>query len=80
MQNACKIAETGLVGMLYDMNNPLANIKLCVELLQSADDENKEVYYSIINKNVESLRNALKQISNSFVNEGFALHLSVPEF
>ena len=80
MQNPCKIAETGLVGMLHDMNNPLAHIKLCMELLESGNEEKREEYYRIINKNLDSLRDSIKQISNSFLNEGFAVHLEVQEF
>jgi nitrogen-specific signal transduction histidine kinase len=80
MENSCKIAETGLVGMLHEMNNPLTNIKLCMDLLESCNEEKKEEYYGIINKNIDNLKTAIQQLSNSFISEGFALHLTVGEF
>jgi nitrogen-specific signal transduction histidine kinase len=80
MENSCGIAKEGLVCMLHEMNNPLANIKLCMELLESGNEEMKEVYYGIINKNIDTMHDSIKLISNSFINEGFAVHLEVKEF
>ena len=80
MESSCDIAKDGLVCMLQEMNNPLANIKLCMELLESGNEEMKEVYYGIINKNIEVMHDSIKLLSNSFIHEGFAVHMEVKEF
>ena len=80
METSCDIAKEGLVCMLHDMNNPLANIKLCMELLESGNEEMKEMYYSIINKNIDVMQDSIKLLSNSFINEGFSVYMEVREF
>ena len=79
MENTCKIAEVGLIGMLHEMNNPLTNIKLCLELLESAPAHLREVYYSIIKKSADVMESSIKDIYSSFVENGFSLHME-PEY
>ena len=71
MDSSNKIAAAGLVNMLNEINNPITNIKLCLELLQNCSEDARETYYSILKRSVEIIEMSLKDISNAFVNEDY---------
>ena len=76
MQNKNNIAESGLVFLLKEMNNPLTNIRLSVELLENGNEEMRQVYYDIIKKNTALLEAAVKELSDTFLqDEGFGMYL-----
>lgn len=83
MENYCKIAETGLVGMLQEMKNPLTNINLCLELLESGGAVQHADYYAIIKKSALEMESSIREICSCFLDQGFALQLAplplVPE-
>jgi len=79
MENNSKIISAGLVCLLNEMNNPLTSIKLCMELLQTASEETREEYYTIIEKSTEQLQHAVHELSNSFLKDGFYADFHVEE-
>lgn len=76
MESPCKIAELGLISMLHDMNNPLTNIRLCLELLEDGSPELKEKYYLIIKSSADKMESSIKDICSCFVSEEFTVHVS----
>lgn len=75
MENNSKIAAIGVVGALQEMNNPLTNIKLCVEMLE-AGIPNPELYYEIMRKNTATMEKSIKELCDVFANEEFRIQLS----
>lgn len=76
MENKNNIAESGLVYLLNEMNNPITNIRLSVELLENGNEDMRQVYYDIIKKNTALLEAAVKELSDTFLqDEGFGMYL-----
>lgn len=77
MEQRCKIAQEGMINMLQDMRNPLANIELSLELLQlehSADQES--ACYNIIQKNTNRIAHSIHELCKCFFEQGFTLCIS----
>ena len=75
MENSCKIAAVGLVGLLHEMNNPLTSIKLSLELLDSPDIEIREIYLCIIQKSVVLIESSIRDICSSFIENELTVQL-----
>ena len=76
MKAESKIAELGMINMLCQIKNPLTNIQLCLELLESATvNQNKEVYYKIMKNSVGEIESTVRSICNSFQELGITLHV-----
>jgi len=79
MDMPCKIAEKGLVTLVQAMKNPLTNIKLSIDLLESGNtDQSIENYYAIIKNNAQRLEDSIREICDCFFEQGFTLHLTTP--
>lgn len=76
MNTQSKIAELGMINMLSQIRNPLSNIKLCVELLESKSGaESTEVYYDIMKKSTAAIELTIRDICNSFHDLGITVHV-----
>ncbi len=76
MDKECKIAELGMMDMLYEIKNPLTNIRLALELLESGNGEDPTVYYTIIKNSAIDIEGSIKELCNSFSELGFTLHIT----
>ncbi|MEP6711253.1 MAG: hypothetical protein ABJA37_02500 [Ferruginibacter sp.] len=71
-----KIAKMGMINMLSEIKNPLTNIRLCIELLESGDHTNDtKGYYAIIKNNALKIETSIRDIYATFKEHGFALYL-----
>lgn len=76
MKTASKIAELGMMNILYQIKNPLTNIRLCLELLESNPIvHNQQTYYAIIKKSTAEIETSIKDICSSFHDLGISLHV-----
>lgn len=73
MKDACIIAQAGLINMLEEMNNPLTNIRLSTELIETENEDSKYTYCSIIKKNAELIQVTIKELADSFLKQGFRI-------
>lgn len=71
-----KIAELGMIDILYEIRNPLTNIKLALEFLEAdtMTDEARELY-NIIKKSALKIESSVKDLCNSYHELGITLHL-----
>lgn len=77
MNKECKIAEMGMINMLYEMKNPLTNIRLCLEMLEKAGPvSDREEYYSIMKNSAVVLESSIRDLVNSFSELGITLHIA----
>ncbi|CAN5823486.1 hypothetical protein BH11BAC4_BH11BAC4_06040 [soil metagenome] len=76
MNTASKIAEMGMINMLSQIKNPLTNIKLCLELLESdAALQNQHIYYDIMRSSTSEIESTIKDLCASFQDLGISLHV-----
>ena len=71
-----KIAELGMIDILYEIKNTLTNIKLALEFLE-ADTMTSEArdFYNIIKKSALKIESSVKDLCNSYHELGITLHL-----
>ncbi len=78
MRQECKIAELGMLDMLFEMKNPITNIRLCLELLESGNPSgDPEKYYQIIKNSAIDIEDSIRTLCNSFHENGFSLYMDV---
>ena len=81
MKQECKIAELGMLNMLFEMKNPITNIRLCLELLEAEEcNIDPKNFYKIIKSSAIDIEDSIKTLCNSFHENGFSLYMdSEPE-
>jgi signal transduction histidine kinase len=63
MLQKVSITELGMMYTLHELNNPLTNILLCLDLLEIPSPENKKnPYYDIIKKNALAMGESVKDM------------------
>ena len=60
--------------MLYDMNNPITNIRLSLELFGTAPGELRQVYLNIIEKSALALESSVREICGSFTENNLTVN------
>ncbi len=76
MVQESKIAELGLIDMLYEIKNPLTNIRLSLDLLEAgAAPQDLQIYYKIIKDSAITIETSIRSICSSFDELGFKLHI-----
>ena len=76
MKTESKIAELGMINMLTQIKNPLTNIRLCLELLESdVPAQNQDVYYGIMRNSTIAIETSIRDICNSFHDLGITIHV-----
>ena len=76
MKQESKIAQLGMLDMLYEMKNPLTNIQLSLEMLEAGtEDIDPNVYYTIIKNSSLDIEASIKELCKSFNDLGFTLHI-----
>ena len=80
MKQECKLAELGMLDMLYEMKNPLTNIRLCLEVFESGIEvKDPTVYHTIIKNSAIDIEKSIKEICASFHDLGFSLSIAPEE-
>ncbi|MEO8772537.1 MAG: hypothetical protein ABI402_20740 [Ferruginibacter sp.] len=80
MKKLCKIAELGMLDMLFEMKNPLTNIMLCLEVFESGiEEKDTNFYYNIIKNSAIDIESSIKELCASFHNLGFSLAIAPEE-
>ena len=76
MKQECKIAELGMLDMLFEMKNPITNIRLCLELLESGEGNvDPKNFYKIIKSSAIDIEESIRTLCNSFHENGFSLYM-----
>lgn len=76
MKQESKIAQLGMLDMLYEMKNPLTNIQLSLEMLRAGTGEtDPDVYYTIIKNSSMDIEASIRELCKSFNDLGFSLHI-----
>lgn len=76
MRQECKIAELGMLDMLFEMKNPITNIRLCLELLEAGDGAvDPTNFYKIIKSSAIDIEDSIRILCNSFHENGFSLYM-----
>jgi hypothetical protein len=71
-----KIAQIGILHILNEMKNPLTNIMLCLEMIESNHRENDEKdCHQIIRKSSKALEESIRDLIKSFNDLGISIHL-----
>lgn len=80
MGHQSKIAELGVLNILNQMKNPLTNIRLCIDMLES-EGEDKECikYKEIIKNSAISLEESIRDLCNSFSELKLSIHMQSNE-
>ena len=74
MNKQFKIAELGMIDMLYEIKNPLTNIRLSLELLECGTaPQDPHVYYNIIKESAITIESSIREICSSFEELGLSL-------
>ena len=80
MKTESKIAEMGMINILHQIKNPLANISLCLELLESGSgSQDPKVYYTIMKNSSMAIESSIRDICTTFHDLGITLHVEVPK-
>jgi hypothetical protein len=74
MDTGGKLATMGLVGMLSEMKNPLTSIRLCIDLIESGAEPERD-YFEMIKKNAATLEKDLIEMCNYFNDGRFSLKI-----
>ena len=75
MDRESKIAELGMLNMLYEMKNPLTNIRLSLELLEAGTANDPQEYYAIIKKSALNIETSIRELCKSFNDLGITIHI-----
>ena len=76
MHKESKILELGMINMLYDIKNPLTNIRLCLDLLESGSHkQDPVVYYGIMKESAIKIETYIRELCGSFHELGITLHI-----
>ncbi|MEO6537939.1 MAG: histidine kinase dimerization/phospho-acceptor domain-containing protein [Ferruginibacter sp.] len=75
MDSESKIAELGMLNMLYEMKNPLTNIRLSLEFLEAGTANDPKEYYSIIKKSALNIESSIRELCKSFNDLGITIHI-----
>ena len=76
MGKKSKIAELGMLNILYQMKNPITNIRLSLEELESGSEcDNCQACHDIIRNSAISLENSIRELCNSFKDLGVSIHI-----
>lgn len=78
MSHQSKIAELGVLNILNQMKNPLTNIRLCAEMMESEDKECIK-YSEIIKNSAIKLEDSIRDICNSFAVLKLSIHMQTNE-
>ena len=78
MSHQSKIAELGVLNMLNQMKNPLTNIRLCAEMMDS-DEKDCKQYSEIIKNSAIKLEESIRDICNSFEELKLSIHMQTHE-
>ncbi|MEO7523237.1 MAG: hypothetical protein ABIT58_04045 [Ferruginibacter sp.] len=80
MQKNCKIAELGMLDMLFEIKNPLTNIRLCLDVFESGVEiEDRNVYFDIIKSSAIDIETSIRELCSSFHEFGFSLTVDIIE-
>ena len=74
MSHQSKIAELGVLNILNQMKNPLTNIRLCAEMMES-DDKDCLKYSEIIKNSAIKLEDSIRDICNTFAELKLSIHM-----
>ncbi len=74
MQQESKLAEIGILNILNQMKNPLTNIRLSVEMMESGKADPRESG-AIIKNSAISLEASIRDLCRSFSELGISIHL-----
>ncbi|MDB5202501.1 MAG: hypothetical protein JWQ27_1910 [Ferruginibacter sp.] len=74
MEHECAIAELGLVSMLDDINDPLANIQSCLEVLEATSSAPDDCL-STIKSSIEKMQSSIRDICGSFSTHQYRLYI-----
>ena len=76
MGKQSKIAELGMLNILYQMKNPLTNIRLAVEMLEKEQDKLIERdCHEIIKNSAVALEESIRDLCRSFNELGVSIHI-----
>ncbi len=76
MKQECKIAELGMLDMLFEIKNPITNIRLCLELLESENSPvDPQKFYKIIKSSAIDIEESVRTLCNTFHENGFSLYI-----
>jgi hypothetical protein len=68
MENECKIENETLVDILHGLNNPLTNIRMCLEYLQSVNtNADLDPHYAVIKNSTIDMETTLKEIFTCYI-------------
>ncbi|MBS1756086.1 MAG: hypothetical protein JSU03_02285 [Bacteroidetes bacterium] len=71
-----KIAELGMIDILYEIKNPLTNIGLALEFLEAEKvPVETQIFYDIIKNSALKIENSIKELCKSYHDLGITLHL-----
>ena len=80
MSHQSKIAELGVLNILNQMKNPLTNIMLCVEMMDTGEiSQDYLKYKEIIKNSALKLEDSIRDICNSFSELGLSIHMETEE-
>ncbi len=69
------IAQLGILNILNQMKNPLTNIRLSIEMLETGEEPDKVKYMDIIKNSAINLEDAIRDLCKSFEDVGVIIHL-----
>ena len=69
------IAQLGILNILNQMKNPLTNIRLSIEMLETGEEPDKVKYIDIIKNSAINLEDAIRDLCKSFEDVGVIIHL-----
>ncbi|MEJ7611903.1 MAG: histidine kinase dimerization/phospho-acceptor domain-containing protein [Ferruginibacter sp.] len=76
MGKQSKIAELGMLNILYQMKNPLTNIRLAVEMMDRERDELVDRdCREIIKNSAVALEESIRDLCRSFNELGVSIHI-----
>ncbi|MEO6127877.1 MAG: histidine kinase dimerization/phospho-acceptor domain-containing protein [Ferruginibacter sp.] len=71
-----KIAELGMIDILYEIKNPLTNIRLALEFLEAGVVSSEtQGFYDIIKNSAVKIESSVRDLCNSYHDLGMTLHL-----
>ena len=75
-KGASKIAQIGILHILNQMKNPLTNIMLCLEMIESKHQETDgKDCHEIIKSSSKALETSVRDLIKSFNDLGISVHL-----
>ena len=80
MDQQSKIAELGILNILNQMKNPLTNIRLSIEMMETEVEDNEcQKYREIIKNSATSLEDSIRDLCKSFSELRLSIHMQTDE-